>query len=83
MFAINKKGSSPAVYNTVETLQRPELQLIEEKIPLQAEMSDNELILGVSIGTGICLTLLIIVGVVIKRSSCGGGRGRMKHKLNC
>lgn len=76
VFAINKKGSSPAVYNTVETLQRPELQLIEEKIPLQAEMSDNELILGVSIGTGICLTLLIIVGVVIKRSSCGGGRGQ-------
>ena len=83
MFAINKKGSSPAVYNTVETLQRPELQLIEEKIPLQAEMSDNDLILGVSIGSGICLTLLIIVGVVVKRSSCGRGRGRMKHKLNC
>lgn len=83
MFAINKKGSSPAVYNTVETLQRPELQLIEEKIPLQAEMSDNELIMGVSVGTGICLTLLIIVGVVVRQSNCGRGRGKMKHILNC
>ena len=38
VIAINKKGASPAVYKTVETLQQPELQLIEEKIPVQAEM---------------------------------------------
>ena len=38
VIAINKKGASPAVYNTVETLQRPELQLIEEKIPHEAEV---------------------------------------------
>ena len=52
VIAINKKGASPAVYKTVETLQRPELQLIEEKIPVQAEMGDSELVLTVFTSSG-------------------------------
>jgi len=76
VIAINKKGASPAVYKTVETLQQPELQLIEEKIPVQAEMADSELVLGVGVGVAVCVTVLIIVGVAIRHSSCGRRRGQ-------
>ena len=82
VIAINKKGASPAVYKTVETLQQPELQLIEEKIPVQAEMADSELVLGVGVGVAVCVTVLIIVGVAIRHSSCGRRRGELyKVKL--
>ena len=82
VIAINKKGASPAVYKTVETLQQPELQLIEEKIPVQAEMADSELVLGVGVGVAVCVTVLIIVGVAIRHSSCGRRRGELyKMKL--
>ena len=74
VIAINKKGASPAVYNTVETLQQPELQLIEEKIPVQAEMADGELVVGVGLGVGVAVTLLVLMGVAVRRSSCGRGR---------
>ena len=71
VIAINKKGASPAVYQTVETLQQPELQLIEEKIPVQTELGDSELVVGVAGGVGLALTLLILLGLAVRHSSCG------------
>ena len=71
VIAINKKGASPAVYQTVETLQQPELQLIEEKIPAQTELGESELVLGVGLGVGVALTLLLLLGVAVRHSSCG------------
>ena len=71
VIAINKKGASPAVYQTVETLQQPELQLIEEKIPVQTELGESELVVGVGVGVGVALTLLILLGVAVRHSSCG------------
>ena len=62
------------MYNTVETLQQPELQLIEEKIPVQAEMADSELVVGVGLGVGVAVSLLVLMGVAVRRSSCGRGR---------
>ena len=71
VIAINKKGASPAVYQTVETLQQPELQLIEEKIPAQTELGESELVLGVGLGVGVALSLLVLLGVAVRHSSCG------------
>ena len=84
MIAINKKGASPAVYQTVETLQQPELQLIEEKIPVQTELGENELVVGVGVGVGVALTLLILLGVAVRHSSCGrAARGELSVFLEC
>ena len=62
-------------------LRKP-ITVIEEKIPVQAEMADSELVLGVGVGVAVCVTLLIIVGVAIRHSSCGRRRGELyKVKL--
>ena len=74
VIAINKKGASTAVYKTVETLQQPELQLVEEKIELEPDISQSDLILGVSAGVGLCVTLLLIVGFWVRHSRCGRTR---------
>ena len=82
VIAINKKGASPAVYQTVETLQQPELQLIEEKIPVQTELGESELVYGVGAGVGVALTLLILLGVAVRHSSCGrAARGEWSGEL--
>ena len=81
VIAINKKGASPAVYKNVETLQQPELQLIEEKIPEQVELGDSELVVGVGVGVGVCVTVLIVVAVAVRHSNCGRRRGK-NQKLN-
>ena len=75
VIAINKKGASQAVYNTVETLQQPELQLIEEKIPVQAEMGDSELVVGVGLGVAVAVTSLLLLGLAVRHSSCGRAGG--------
>ena len=62
VIAINKKGASPAVYNTVETLQRPELQLIEEKIPHEAEVRS-------------CLSIYLHIYLISTYLPAGGGGG--------
>ena len=83
MIAINKKGASPAVYQTVETLQQPELQLIEEKIPAQTELGESELVLGVAVGVGVAVTLLVLLGVAVRHSSCGrAARGQSSLSLS-
>ena len=71
-----QKGASPAVHKNVETLQQPELQLIEEKIPEQLEMGENELVMGVGAGVASCITLLVIVGLIVRHSNCGRRRGK-------
>ena len=102
VIAINKKGASPAVYNTVttnqssasllidqsqllfqvETLQQPELQLIEEKIPpVTSSMADQELVVGVGVGVGVCITVLVVVGLAVRRSSCGNRRGELRPQI--
>ena len=41
VIAINKKGASTAVYQTVETVQQPELQLVEEKIEQEPDIAES------------------------------------------
>jgi len=74
VIAINKKGPSTAVHKTVETLQQPELQKVEENIELEPDIEQSDLILGVSVGVGLCVTVLLIVGFWVRHSRCGRTR---------
>ena len=55
----------------VETLQQPELQLVEEKIDEDEGLVQSDLVLGVGSGVGICLTILLFVGIWVRRARCG------------
>ena len=35
----------------------------------------SELVVGVAVGVGTCITVLIVVGLAVHRSSCGNRRG--------
>lgn len=69
--ALNKKGASLSVYKMVETLQQPELQLVEEKIDEDEGLVQSDLVLGVGSGVGLCLTILLFVGIWVRRARCG------------
>jgi len=71
VIAINKKGASTAVYQTVETVQQPELQLVEEKIEQEPDIAESDLILGVGVGVGLCLVLLLLAGLWVRHWRCG------------
>jgi len=55
----------------VETLQQPELQLVEEKIEVADELTQSELVLGVGSGVGLCITVLLVVGLWVRHAKCG------------
>ena len=55
----------------VETLQQPELQLVEEKIEVVDEMGQSDLFLGVGSGVGLCLAILLVVGFWVRHAKCG------------
>jgi hypothetical protein len=69
--AINKKGASLSVHKMVETLQQPELQLVEEKIEVADELTQSDLVLGVGSGVGLCVTVLLVVGLWVRHAKCG------------
>ena len=87
--ALNKKGTSLAVHKIVETLQHPELQLIEEKIePQRPPVIQSELIICVSVGSGLCLLLLLAVGLWLRNYRCGSSEegssdGKQRSLLHC
>ena len=55
----------------VETLQQPELQLVEEKIEVEDEGAQSELVLGVGAGVALCLVILLLVGLWVRHARCG------------
>ena len=65
------QGASLSVYKMVETLQQPELQLVEEKIDEDEGLVQSDLVLGVGSGVGLCLTILLFVGIWVRRARCG------------
>jgi len=69
--ALNKKGASLSVHKMVETLQKPELQLVEEKIEDAEELTQSDLVLGVGSGVGLCVTVLLVVGLWVRHAKCG------------
>jgi len=59
------------VHKMVETLQKPELQLVEEKIEDAEELTQSDLVLGVGSGVGLCVTVLLVVGLWVRHAKCG------------
>ena len=66
VISTNKKGGSVPKHHLVETLQQPEIQLVEEKLD-QPDNVSWDLVTGISLGIVICLSLLIGATVAVKK----------------